>query len=149
RDASFRGAPQGANPEPMNTALEIRRWRCAWVPAFAGTTACVACASMPKPTRAAIVLALPLAALLAQAPGAPTAPAQQGGTMAAISSDLAKELAPKGKLRVAINHGNPVLVQGGPEAPRGVTIDLARELARRTGLALELVPFPAAGKVFE
>jgi len=69
--------------------------------------------------------------------------------MAAISSDVTKELAPKGKLRVAINHGNPVLVQGGPEAPRGVTIDLAHELARRTGLTLELVPFPAAGKVFE
>jgi polar amino acid transport system substrate-binding protein len=69
--------------------------------------------------------------------------------VSAISSDVAKELAPKGKLRVAINHGNPVLVQGTPEAPRGVTIDLARELARRTGLALELVPFAAAGKVFE
>ena len=28
-------------------------------------------------------------------------------------------------------------------------MDLANELARRTGLALELVPFDAAGKVFE
>jgi polar amino acid transport system substrate-binding protein len=66
-----------------------------------------------------------------------------------VSSDVAKELAPTGKLRAAINLGNPVLAQGTPADPRGVTVDLARELARRTSLSLELVPFSAAGKVFE
>ena len=64
--------------------------------------------------------------------------------------DVVKELAPTGKLRAAINLGNPVLAQKGPGGePRGVTVDLATELARRTGLTLELVPFDAAGKVFE
>jgi polar amino acid transport system substrate-binding protein len=76
-------------------------------------------------------------------------PAQKGGTVSNISSDVVKQLSPTGKLRAAINLGNPVLAQGTPENPRGVTVDLARELARRTGLALELVPFAAAGKVFE
>ena len=33
--------------------------------------------------------------------------------------------------------------------PRGVTVDLSRELARRTGLPLEFVTYEAAGKVFE
>jgi polar amino acid transport system substrate-binding protein len=98
-----------------------------------------------RSTCAAILLLAGMFAAEAQTPGDP---AQKGSTVS-ISSDLVKELAPTGKLRAAINLGNPVLAQGTPQAPRGVTVDLARELARRTGLALELVPFPAAGKVFE
>jgi polar amino acid transport system substrate-binding protein len=66
-----------------------------------------------------------------------------------LSPDLIEQLAPTGRVRTAINLGNPVLAQGTPADPRGVTVDLARELARRTGLELELVPFTAAGKVFE
>jgi polar amino acid transport system substrate-binding protein len=66
-----------------------------------------------------------------------------------VPSDAISELSPTGRLRAAINLGNPVLVQGDAAAPRGVTVDLANELARRTGLALELVPFDGAGKVFE
>jgi polar amino acid transport system substrate-binding protein len=70
--------------------------------------------------------------------------------MSTVPPDVVKDLAPTGKLRAAINLGNPVLAQKGPGGePRGVTVDLANELARRTGLALELVPFDAAGKVFE
>ena len=70
--------------------------------------------------------------------------------MTSVPPDVVKELAPTGKLRAAINLGNPVLAQKGPGGePRGVTVDLATELARRTGLTLELVPFDAAGKVFE
>src|SRR5947209_7997363 len=80
---------------------------------------------------------------------APGDPAQKGSFVSNVPPDAVKELAPTGKLRAAINLGNPVLAQGTPADPRGVTVDLARELARRTGLALELVPFPAAGKVFE
>jgi len=49
-----------------------------------------------------------------------------------VSTALVKDLAPTGKLRAAIN-----------------LVDLARELARRLNLPLELVPFDAAGKVFE
>jgi len=59
------------------------------------------------------------------------------------------ELAPTGKLRVGLNFGNMVLVQGTPVAPRGVTPDLARELGKRLGVAVEFTPFDAAGKTFE
>jgi polar amino acid transport system substrate-binding protein len=61
------------------------------------------------------------------------------------------DLASTGKLRAAINFGNPVLA--GRDAttgePRGISVDLARELARRLGVAIELVPYDAAGKVVE
>ena len=76
----------------------------------------------------------------------------QGGTMPdTATAEIAKELAPSGTLRAALNFGNPVLVQRDPATnePRGVTVDLARELARRLNVALEFVPFEAAGKVFE
>ena len=70
--------------------------------------------------------------------------------MSNVPSDVLKDLAPTGKLRAAINLGNSVLAQTGPDGkPAGVTVDLAREVARRTGLPLELVPFDGAGKVFE
>ena len=50
-----------------------------------------------------------------------------------------------------INLGNMVLAQKDPATgePSGITVDLARELARRLGLPVELVSFDAAGKVFE
>jgi polar amino acid transport system substrate-binding protein len=66
-----------------------------------------------------------------------------------VPSDIVKSLAPTGKLRVAINLGNMVLAQGTPDAPRGVTPELARELARRLGVPHELICFDAAGKAFE
>ena len=71
--------------------------------------------------------------------------------MSTVAADLVKDLAPTGTLRAAINLGNMVLAQKDPATGdmRGVTVDLARELARRVGLPLELVPFDAAGKVFE
>jgi len=66
-----------------------------------------------------------------------------------LSPDIAKELAPGGTLRAGINLGNPVLAQGTPDRPRGVTVDLARELAKRLGTPLEMSAFDAAGKTFE
>lgn len=68
-----------------------------------------------------------------------------------ISSQLKTDLAPTGKLRVGINYGNPVLATRDPSSGdlRGVAVDLAAELARRTGLPLELVGFESAGKMFE
>ena len=67
------------------------------------------------------------------------------------SPDVVAELAPTGRLRAAINFGNSVLAQedpaGGP--PRGVSAELARELARRLGVGIDYVTFDAAGKVFE
>jgi len=61
------------------------------------------------------------------------------------------DLAPTGKLRAAINFGNPVLAGKDPATgeARGVSVDLSRELARRLGVPLEIVTFMAAGKVVE
>ena len=61
------------------------------------------------------------------------------------------ELAPAGKLRAAINLGNPVLAakDAATGQLRGVSVDLARELARRAGVPIELVEFNAAGRVVE
>ena len=67
------------------------------------------------------------------------------------SAEVVRDMAPTGKLRAAINLGNMVLAQKDPTTgePRGITVDLARELGRRLGLPVELVTFDAAGKVFE
>lgn len=61
------------------------------------------------------------------------------------------ELAPSGTLRAAINFGNPILATRDPVTgePRGVSVDLARELGKRLGVPVELVSFMAAGKVAE
>ena len=66
-----------------------------------------------------------------------------------VPADVMKDLAPTGKLRASINLGNIVLAQGTPDAPAGVTPELARELARRLGVPCELKCFNAAGKAFE
>jgi polar amino acid transport system substrate-binding protein len=68
----------------------------------------------------------------------------------APSPEVLRDLAPTGKLRAAINFGNSVLAQKGPDGePRGVSVDLARELARRLGVPVDFVTYEAAGKVFE
>ena len=84
---------------------------------------------------------------------------RRAGTLAAVllfatgvsaqtaSPDVLRELAPKGQLRAAINYGNPVLAQRGEDGPRGVSVDLARELGRRLGVPVEFVIFEAAGRV--
>jgi polar amino acid transport system substrate-binding protein len=70
--------------------------------------------------------------------------------VAQVSPDILKEFAPTGTLRAAINQGNTVLAQKGPNGEAlGITVDLARELAKRLGLPIELITFDAAGKVFE
>ena len=60
-------------------------------------------------------------------------------------------LAPLGKLRAAINFGNPILAtkEATTGEARGVSVDLARELGRRLGVPVELVLFAAAAKVVE
>ncbi|MBP1181196.1 ABC transporter substrate-binding protein [Methylobacterium sp. PvR107] len=57
------------------------------------------------------------------------------------------DLAPTGTLRAAINLGNPVLAQAGPDGPAGVSVDLARALAARLGVKVALVTYPGAGAV--
>lgn len=66
-----------------------------------------------------------------------------------ISSDIATDLAGAGSLRASINLGNPVLAQGTADSPTGVTVDIARELAARLDLPLELRCFHAARDSFE
>ncbi|MEU3749916.1 MULTISPECIES: transporter substrate-binding domain-containing protein [Streptomyces] len=65
------------------------------------------------------------------------------------SPHIAADLAPTGTLRASINLGNPVLAQGTPDAPSGITVDLAREFGARLGLPVELLCFDAARKSFE
>lgn len=71
-------------------------------------------------------------------------------SQALATSRMLYELAPRGVLRVAINLGNPVLAQPGPVGgdPKGVSVELARALARQVGLPLRLTTYDAAGKVF-
>ena len=68
---------------------------------------------------------------------------------ASVPPEARTELAPTGTLRAAINYGNPVLAQreAATGELRGVSVDLARELGRRLGVPVQLVPFDAAGKV--
>ncbi len=69
---------------------------------------------------------------------------------ASIPAAVMTDLAPTGKLRAAINYGNGVLAQRGPNGEaQGITVELSRELGRRLGVPVELVGFEAAGKVFE
>ncbi len=62
---------------------------------------------------------------------------------------IVRDLSPTGTLRASINLGNPVLAQGTPAAPAGVTVNIARELGSRAGVPVELVCFDAARKSFE
>ena len=61
---------------------------------------------------------------------------------------LLAAFAPTGALRAAINLGNPILAGIDPATgqPAGVSIDLARALAERLGVVVELVVFDTAGK---
>ena len=67
------------------------------------------------------------------------------------ASTAIADLAPTGKLRAAINFSNSVLAGNDPATgePCGISVDLARELARRLGVAIDYVPYHAAGKVVE
>jgi polar amino acid transport system substrate-binding protein len=68
-----------------------------------------------------------------------------------LAHDVIADLAPNGRLRAAINFGNPVLAQRDPAtgAPGGVSVELAKELGRRLGVPVDFVPFDAAGKVVD
>ncbi|MFF0187691.1 transporter substrate-binding domain-containing protein [Streptomyces sp. NPDC005244] len=69
--------------------------------------------------------------------------------MEIASASVVEDLASAGVLRASINLGNPVLAQGTPADPRGVTVDIAREIGRRLGVPVELLCFDAARKSFE
>ncbi len=82
-----------------------------------------------------------VAALAAGCAGSATAP-----------SPAAREaLAPSGKLRVAINTGNPVLAKRDPASGNvtGITMDLGRMLAARIGAEFMPVLYPNPGALVE
>jgi len=67
----------------------------------------------------------------------------------ALSPAAKSELAPTGKLRVGINYGNFLLVQKDAASGeyRGIAVDLGRELGKRLGVPVDVVPFATAGKL--
>jgi polar amino acid transport system substrate-binding protein len=91
-----------------------------------------------------LCLALAISAMAVHA-----AIAQTGN--AAVTDAVRKDLAPTGTLRAAINYGNGVLAQRGAndQEAKGISADLARELAKRLGVPLRFVGFDAAGQVFD
>lgn len=59
-------------------------------------------------------------------------------------SRIARDLAPTGALRASINLGNPVLAHGTPQAPAGVSVDIAREVGERLGVPVTFLCFDSA-----
>jgi polar amino acid transport system substrate-binding protein len=68
-----------------------------------------------------------------------------------MNSLIQQAFAPTGRLRASINLGNPILANRQPSSgePVGVSIDLARALAERLSVGIELIVFDAAGKSVE
>ncbi len=65
-----------------------------------------------------------------------------------MAPDIARAFAPTGVLRASINLGNPILANRDPATgePVGVSIDLARALAGRLDLPIQLVVFEKAAQ---
>lgn len=63
------------------------------------------------------------------------------------SESARADLASTGTLRVGINFGNALLTGKDPAngEPRGLAVDLARELGRRLDVPIHIVPFDSAG----
>ena len=67
---------------------------------------------------------------------------------APIPAAAKAELTPTGKLRAGINFQNVLLTTQGPSGEQGgVAVEFARELARRLGVALEIIPYQSAGSL--
>jgi len=66
-----------------------------------------------------------------------------------MSPEILQQLAPTGALRAGINLSNFLLVTGKSLAgdPEGVAPDMARAIAERLGVALELVPYKTPGEL--
>ncbi len=67
--------------------------------------------------------------------------------MSEASPAVLSDLAPTGKLRVGINLSNFLLTKTDPATGEhgGVAVDIGRELGRRLGVPVELVPYPNPG----
>lgn len=68
-----------------------------------------------------------------------------------LTASVRQAFAPAGKLRASINLGNPILAKrdAATGEPFGVSIDLARALGARLGVAVELVVFDTANQSVE
>ncbi len=68
-----------------------------------------------------------------------------------MTSNLANTFAPTGLLRAAINLGNPILANrdAASTLPAGVSVDLARALADKLGVGIDLITFDGAAKAVE
>jgi polar amino acid transport system substrate-binding protein len=68
-----------------------------------------------------------------------------------IPADVLANLAPSGTLRAAINFDNTILASkdAATGEPGGISVELARELARRLRVSVAFVPYHAAAKVVE
>ena len=64
-------------------------------------------------------------------------------------TDVRAQLAPKGRLRAAINYNNPLLARrdAANGTLSGLAVDLAQELAARVEVSLTLIPYDSAGKI--
>ncbi len=66
------------------------------------------------------------------------------------SAEAKAQLSTTGRLRAAINYGNPILAARGANGePQGVSVDLAQEAGKRLGVPVELVTFNSAGNAVE
>lgn len=67
------------------------------------------------------------------------------------STEAIADLAPTGRLRAVINLGNPILAHSDPGTaePVGVSIDMARELARQLGVQADLLVVKTAGEAVD
>ena len=72
-----------------------------------------------------------------------------GTAMTDVSPTVRADLMPTGKLRVGINLGNFLLTAKDPATgePRGIAVDLGRELGRRLGVPVEIVGYPTPGEL--
>ena len=67
-------------------------------------------------------------------------------TTPTIPSAAKADLTRTGKLRAGINFQNPLLTTLGPNGEQGgVAVEFARELAKRLGVPLEIIPYKSAG----
>ena len=71
--------------------------------------------------------------------------------MTAIPPGIRSDLAPGGMLRAGINYGNFILATRDPASgeSRGVAVDLTHELARRLGVAVELVAYDSVATMVD
>jgi polar amino acid transport system substrate-binding protein len=67
--------------------------------------------------------------------------------MPQVTPAVLADLAPTGKLRVGINYSNFLLTAKDPATgePRGIAVDLGRELAHRLGVEAQILGYPSPG----